>query len=165
VVRAGDRRARGAFRAAQHPLPSHAGRAQARPETAWRDHPRHPGQAEWLDRAGVQRVGRVVGVRDGLPQLDDGQVLDVTNVIWCTGFRHDFPWIDLPGFDEHGRPEHTRGVSSQVPGLYFLGLQFQFALASASLWGVGRDAAYLVMHLAKRPTVPEGAEHAAAAAA
>jgi putative flavoprotein involved in K+ transport len=103
---------------------------------------------KWLARAGVQRVGRVVGVHDGLPQLDDGQVLDVTNVIWCTGYRHDFPWIELaPAFDEHGSPVHARGVSAEVAGLYFIGLEFQFALASASLWGVARDAAYIVKHL------------------
>ena len=66
---------------------------------------------------------------------------------------HDFPWIDLPGFDEHGSPVHVRGVSTEVPGLFFLGLEFQYALASASLWGVGRDAAYVVKQLDKRPTV------------
>ena len=108
---------------------------------------------KWLARAGVQRVGRVVGVHDGLPQLDDGRVLDVTNVIWCTGYRHDFPWIDLgTAFDEHGSPVHARGVSSEVAGLYFIGLEFQFALASASLWGVARDAAYIVTHLDRHRT-------------
>jgi putative flavoprotein involved in K+ transport len=104
---------------------------------------------KWLERAGVQRVGRVVGVHDGLPQLDDGQVLDVTNVIWCTGFHHGYPWIDLPGMDEHGLPAHTRGVASEVPGLYFLGLEFQWALASTTLWGIARDAAYVVKQLDK----------------
>jgi putative flavoprotein involved in K+ transport len=108
---------------------------------------------KWLERAGVQRVNRVVGVHDGLPRLDDGQVLDVTNVIWCTGFRHDFPWIDLDaGFGADGRPLHTRGVSNAVAGLYFVGLEFQFALASASLWGVARDATYVVKHLDRRST-------------
>jgi putative flavoprotein involved in K+ transport len=106
---------------------------------------------KWLERAGVHRVGRVVGVHDGLPQLEDGQVLDVTNVIWCTGYRHDFPWIDLPCFDDHGAPLHSRGVSSVAPGLFFVGLEFQFALASASLWGVARDAAYVARQLVKRP--------------
>ncbi len=97
---------------------------------------------KWLAEAGVQRVGRVVGVHDGLPKLEDDQVLDVTNVIWCTGYRHDFPWIDLDtAFDEHGAPVHARGVSTEVAGLYFIGLEFQFALASASLWGpLGRQA-------------------------
>ncbi len=113
---------------------------------------------KWLARAGVQRVGRVVGVHDGLPQLDDGQVLDVTNVIWCSGFRHDFPWIDLDGaFDEDGWPVHARGVSTQVAGLYFIGLPFQFALASVSLWGVARDAAYVVKHLHRTATAQPAA--------
>lgn len=120
---------------------------------------------KWLERAGVQRVDRVVGVQDGLPQLQDGRVLDVTNVIWCTGFRHDFPWIELPGLDEHGQPAHRRGVSTEVPGLYFLGLQFQFALASASLWGVARDAAYVARQLSKQPTTPAELEQMAASAA
>jgi putative flavoprotein involved in K+ transport len=108
---------------------------------------------KWLARVGVQRVGRVVGVHDGLPQLEDGEVLDVANVIWCTGYRHDFPWIDLgTAFDEQGSPVHARGVSSEVVGLYFLGLEFQFALASASLWGVARDATYIVRHLDRHLT-------------
>lgn len=119
---------------------------------------------KWLARAGVQRVGRVVGVHDGLPQLDDGQVLDVANVIWCTGYRHDFPWIDIDtAFDEHGSPVHARGVCAQVPGLYFIGLEFQFALASASLWGVARDAAYIVKQLDRRPAT-ESADVATVAA-
>jgi putative flavoprotein involved in K+ transport len=108
---------------------------------------------KWLARAGVQRVGRVVGVHDGLPQLDDDQVLDVTNVIWCTGYRHEFPWIDLDAaFDEHGAALHARGVSSEVAGLFFIGLEFQFALASVSLWGVARDADYVVKHLDRTST-------------
>lgn len=106
---------------------------------------------KWLERAGVQRVGRVTGVHNGLPQLEDGQVLDVANVIWCTGYRHDFPWIDLPVFDDHGSPVHARGVASDVSGLFFLGLEFQFALASTTLWGIARDAAYVVRQLDKRP--------------
>jgi putative flavoprotein involved in K+ transport len=110
---------------------------------------------KWLERAGVRRVGRVVGVKDGLPLLDDGRVLDVATVIWCTGFRHDFPWIDLPGLDESGAPLHRRGVSADLPGLYFVGLPFQFALASASLWGVARDAAYVAEQLTRRPAAAD----------
>jgi putative flavoprotein involved in K+ transport len=122
---------------------------------------------KWLADAGVKRVGRVVGVQDGLPQLENGQVLDVTNVIWCTGHRHDFPWIDLDtAFDEHGTPVHSRGVSARVTGLYFIGLEFQFALASASLWGVARDAAYIITHLDRhRITQPADQSTVAATAA
>jgi putative flavoprotein involved in K+ transport len=100
--------------------------------------------------AGVTRVGKTVGVEDGSPVLEDGQVLDVTNVIWCTGFRHDLSWIDLPIFDEAGSPRHERGVVTTEPGLAFVGLPFQFAAASDVLPGVGRDAAYVVKRLAQR---------------
>ena len=62
-----------------------------------------------LAAAGVERVPRTAGVRDGLPVLEDGRVLDVANVIWCTGFRPDFSWIDLPVFDDDGAPCTTAG--------------------------------------------------------
>ena len=71
---------------------------------------------KWLQRTRVQRVGRVVGVQVGLPLLEDGQVLDVSNVIWCTGYHHDFPWIDLPSFDEHGSPVHVAECRAQCQG-------------------------------------------------
>ena len=60
--------------------------------------------------AGVERVPKTMGVRDGMPMLEDGRVLDVANVIWCTGFRHDLSWIDLPIFGEDGELVHERGV-------------------------------------------------------
>jgi putative flavoprotein involved in K+ transport len=100
--------------------------------------------------AGIRRVGRTVDARDGKPVLEDGQALDVTTVIWCTGFRHDLSWIDLPIFDNDGAPRHERGVATGEPGLYFVGLPFQFALASDVLPGVGRDAAFVVRQLDRR---------------
>jgi putative flavoprotein involved in K+ transport len=96
---------------------------------------------------GVDRVPRVVGVKEGLPLLEDGRVLDVANVIWCTGFRTDFGWIDLPAFDEDGRPKHERGVVESEPGLYFVGLIFQYSASSDVLPGVGRDAEHVVRHI------------------
>src|SRR5439155_552597 len=72
-----------------------------------------------LTAAGIERVGRVAGVRDGRPLLDDGRVLDVANVIWCTGYQPGFSWIDLPVFGEDGEPMHERGIVSSEPGLYF----------------------------------------------
>lgn len=103
---------------------------------------------------GVERVPRVVGVQRGLPVLEDGRVLDVANVIWCTGFRTDFGWIDLPAFDEAGRPKHDRGVVEAEPGLYFVGLIFQYAASSDVLPGVSRDAEYVVRHLTARSVQP-----------
>jgi putative flavoprotein involved in K+ transport len=103
-----------------------------------------------LAAAGIELVPRVVGVRDGLPELADGSVLDVANVVWCTGFRTDFSWIDLPVFDEHEQPLHVRGVVESEPGLYFLGLVFQYSFSSDVLPGRGRDAEYLAAHIARR---------------
>jgi putative flavoprotein involved in K+ transport len=103
-----------------------------------------------LTEAGADRVGRVVGLRNGLPLLDDDRVLDVPNVVWCTGFRDDFSWIDFPIFDENGKPRHERGVVEDEPGLYFVGLMFQYSVTSDVLPGVGRDAEYVAKHIASR---------------
>ena len=100
-----------------------------------------------LIRAGVERVPRVTGVRDGLPLLADGAVLDVANVIWCTGFVPDFSWIDLPVFDRDGEPRHERGVVRSEPGLYFIGLFFLSAGSSSLIGGVGRDARHIARHI------------------
>lgn len=100
--------------------------------------------------AGVERVPRVTGVEGGRPLLEDGRVLDVKNVVWCTGFRNDFGWIDLPVFDADGQPRHHRGVVESEPGLYFLGLVFQYSASSDVLPGRGRDARYIAKHLAAR---------------
>ena len=100
--------------------------------------------------AGIERVGKTVSVRNGLPVLEDGAVLDVTNVVWCTGFRHDLSWIDLPIFGEDGEPVHERGVATGQPGLYFVGLVFQYSAGSDVIPGVPRDARYVVNHLLSR---------------
>lgn len=105
---------------------------------------------KWLLAAGVERVPKTVGVRDGMPVVEDGTVLHVSNVIWCTGFRHDLSWIDLPIFGEDGEVLHERGVVTSEPGLYFVGLPFQFAASSDVLPGVGRDAKYVVKRLIAR---------------
>jgi putative flavoprotein involved in K+ transport len=77
-------------------------------------------------------------------------VLDVTNVIWCTGFTHGFSWIDLPIFGADGEPEYDRGVVPKAPGLYFVGLQFLYAMTSETIGGVGRDAKRTVTAIAAR---------------
>jgi putative flavoprotein involved in K+ transport len=98
----------------------------------------------------IERVARVSGVQEGLPRLEDDRVLDVPNIIWCTGFRTDFSWVDLPAFDEDGRPVHERGVVESVPGLYFAGLIFQYSLTSDVLPNGGRDAEYVARQIAAR---------------
>jgi putative flavoprotein involved in K+ transport len=111
-----------------------------------------------LIRAGVLRVPRVVGIRDGMPLLEDGRTLDVANVLWCTGFNPGFSWIDLPIFAPDGEPLHERGVVSREPGLYFVGLHFLFAFSSGMIQGVGRDAARIANLIVTR-----SAAHATAA--
>jgi putative flavoprotein involved in K+ transport len=97
-----------------------------------------------LVAAGIERVAKVEGARDGRPLLADGRVLDVTNVIWCTGFDPGFSWIRLPVFEDGGDPVHRSGVVPGMLGLYFVGLQFLHAMTSATVNGVGRDAERIV---------------------
>ncbi len=82
--------------------------------------------------------------------LADGRVVDVANVIWCTGFVPDFAWIDLPVFAEDGGPLHDRGVVGSEPGLYFVGLVFLYALNSSLVGGAGRDAEHIAKQIAAR---------------
>ena len=104
-----------------------------------------------LTAAGVERVtARAVGVRDGLPLLDDGRALDVANVIWCTGFKQDFGWIELPVTGDDGWPNERRGLVPSAPGLYFTGLAFQYAFSSMLILGAGRDAEYVAKHIIAR---------------
>jgi putative flavoprotein involved in K+ transport len=85
-----------------------------------RPHIRHGGapllryRRKDLLAAGVERtLARTTGVEEGRPVLDDGRVLDVQNVVWCTGFRRDFSWIDVPfEVEDDGYPVQYRGVST-----------------------------------------------------
>ncbi len=102
-----------------------------------------------LEAVGVERVlERTVGVEDGKPVLADGRVVDVANVIWCTGFRNDYGWIrfSLPTDDE-GFPEQERGAVPSSPGLYFVGLPFLHSFASMLIIGAGRDGKRIAKHI------------------
>jgi putative flavoprotein involved in K+ transport len=117
-----------------------------------------------LRAAGVERIlARTVGVQDGLPMLEDGRVLDVMNVVWCTGFRPDFSWIHFPiEVADDGYPVQYRGAASASPGLYFVGLPFLHSFASMLIGGAGRDAERVVEHLVSsrshERTTPAGDE-------
>jgi putative flavoprotein involved in K+ transport len=105
---------------------------------------------------GVELVLRVESVVDGKPRLADGRILDVAAVVWATGFRLDFGWIELPIFDDGGYPMHHRGVVDTAPGLYFLGLPFQYTPTSEHVGGVGKDAQYISEHIAARSLIRSG---------
>jgi putative flavoprotein involved in K+ transport len=105
---------------------------------------------EDLDAAGVSRIPRIAGVQEGKPVTTEGQTLDPKTVVWCTGFRPDYSWIDLPIVGTDGHPVHDRGVSPE-PGLFFMGLEFQFSVASATIQGLDQDARYLIRRLRSAP--------------
>jgi putative flavoprotein involved in K+ transport len=93
-----------------------------------------------LAAAGIQRVAKMSGVSNGLPILEDGRALDVANVIWCTGFGNGLSWIELPIFETNGEPRHQSGITSDEPGLYFVGLHFLHSFSSTMIHGIARDA-------------------------
>lgn len=113
-----------------------------------------------VERAGVVRLPRLSGAVDGKPTFDvgtsDGGTPapgavpggavpgDVRTIIWATGYRPAFGWIEGLPVDPLGWPATARGVVSEIPGLYFVGMPFQYALTSGLVGGVGRDAEYVV---------------------
>jgi putative flavoprotein involved in K+ transport len=100
-----------------------------------------------LRAAGIRRTARVAGVRQDRPVLADGEVVDVPNVIWCTGLRPDHRWLDPRALGRHGWPVHRFGISGTLPGLAFVGLPLQRAFGSGFLGGMSGDAAYVVDRL------------------
>jgi putative flavoprotein involved in K+ transport len=116
-----------------------------------------------LVKAGIERVPRVAGVSGGKPMLADGRVLDVTNVVWATGFHPGFSWIDLPIFGADGLPEHEGGEVPREPGLYFLGLHFLYSMSSEMIHGVGRDASRIAGRIAARAAHAAKVRHSRAA--
>ena len=91
---------------------------------------------------------RVTGASDNRLRLGDGTSLGVSSVLWCTGFRPDYRWIDIPGAsDAEGRPVHVRGASP-VAGLHWMGLPWQTRMNSGIIDGVDRDARTTVNRIA-----------------
>lgn len=121
---------------------------QIRKQIFTRGHPLVHFSYKDVKKAGVERVARVSGVRDGKPVLEkEDRVLDVANVVWATGYRPDFSWIDVPVFEQDGYPRHERGVVGESPGLYFLGLIFLHSLYSQLVYGTVRDSKHVAEHL------------------
>jgi putative flavoprotein involved in K+ transport len=102
--------------------------------------------------AGVKHVARLAGVTEGKPCLEGGRGVDVSAVVWCTGFRPSYEFLELPDcpFDSKGLPIAPHGIVGQIPGLYFVGLPFQVGLTSTLVGGADRDAALVVRHIAGR---------------
>ena len=105
-----------------------------------------------LAAAGVERVlERTVAAEGGKPVLADGRVVEVANVVWCTGFRNDYSWIKFPlPTEDDGYPAQRRGAVPSAPGLYFVGLPFLHSFASMLILGAGRDGKRVAQQIVSR---------------
>jgi putative flavoprotein involved in K+ transport len=84
--------------------------------------------------------------------LDDGRVLDVRNVVWCTGFRPDYSWMDVPiEMGDDGYPVQYHGAVASAPGLFFVGMLFLHSFTSMLIGGAGKDAERVVRQIAAQP--------------
>jgi putative flavoprotein involved in K+ transport len=135
------------FRLLQKTVESRLGRRMRERDTLIGSTPR-----ELRRRYGVELKPRVVGASGRTIRFADGSELEVDAVIWATGYRPDHSWIELPVFDAHGRVVHRRGVTN-VPGLYFLGLTWQYTRGSALIGWVKDDAEFIAEQIAARQAV------------
>lgn len=102
---------------------------------------------EQIAAAGVEFTPRLTGVKSGKLQVEGGRALPADGVIWATGFKPDYRWINIPLFDASGYPRHKRGIVSEAPGLFFIGLHFQTGITSSLMGGVGADAKYITSQI------------------
>ena len=124
-------------------------RLETRGDPIVRPHPR-----DLARQYGVKIYGRVEAVDDAHLRFADGQALPMgkISVLWCSGYKPDYGWIEnLRGpvsLDRRGYPIHDRGVVEDSSGLYFVGLRYQYTVASHDIYGVGRDAEHVAGHIA-----------------
>ena len=98
---------------------------------------------------GIKRIPKITAVKNGLPVDENNEMIDVKNIIWCTGFYPAYSWIDIPIF-KNKEPMQDRGVVKNEPGLYFVGIHFLYSLSSAMIHGVQRDAEHVVSIIVSR---------------
>lgn len=115
---------------------------------------------DYIERAGIDAPEEAPYVPCWAPESDP-ETLDLTaeqvgSIIWCTGFRMDFSFVDAPVFDGRGYPGHDRGIAKH-DGLYFIGLPWLYTWGSGRFAGVARDAAHIVSHITEtlQPVAPE----------
>jgi putative flavoprotein involved in K+ transport len=97
---------------------------------------------EILSRENVVTVGRTKDALDNEVVFDNKKVTSIKNIIWATGYRPNFKWIEGLELDADNYPKNYRGVSN-IEGLYFIGLPWMYTRGSATLGGVSKDASYL----------------------
>jgi putative flavoprotein involved in K+ transport len=139
----------------------HLGLISAPLETSWRGRTQRgelligASLGQLAARHGIELLDRAVDAEGRTVRFEDGATLDVDAVVWATGYRPDYSWIDLPILDDRGVPRHRRGVT-ESPGLYFLGMYHQYSRGSALIAFVRHDAAYIAEHIGHRRSQLEG---------
>ena len=101
-----------------------------------------------LDATPCADADLIPEISDPLSELDL-DAAGVRSIIWATGFRVAYDWIDLDVFDSSGEPIHRGGISAH-PGLHFLGLRWLTKYKSFFIYGVGEDATRLAAHISSR---------------
>lgn len=101
-------------------------------------------------RNNITCVGRTLDANEKTIVFEKQKATDIKNIVWATGFKPNFNWIDGIELDESSYPKNYRGVSETIDGLYFLGLPWLYTRGSATLGGVKKDAKYLKKYLFKK---------------
>ncbi len=112
---------------------------------------------EWVAREGVdyplEEDAKIIGPDPECltnPTLEvDLAAEGISTIIWATGYRQDFDWLEVDSFDAKGAPLHHQGVS-KVEGVYFLGLPWLSMRGSSFIWGVYVDAERIAGEIVKR---------------
>ncbi|MGG6230443.1 flavin-containing monooxygenase [Tenacibaculum sp. SDUM215027] len=104
---------------------------------------------EILSRENVITVGRTKDALDNEVVFENKKVTSIKNIIWATGYRPNFKWIEGLELDSDNYPKNYRGVSN-IEGLYFIGLPWMYTRGSATLGGVSKDASYLADIISKK---------------
>jgi putative flavoprotein involved in K+ transport len=115
-----------------------------------------------LGKHGIGIRPRVVSGSGRTVTFDDGTSADHEAIVWATGYRIDHSWIEIPEVkDERGQVRHVRGVT-ESPGLYMLGMTWQYTRTSALLGWVGDDAGFLADRIEETTQTPAGVAELAA---
>ena len=104
---------------------------------------------EILARKNVITVGRTKDALNEEIVFEKDTITSIKNIVWATGYRPNFKWIEGLELDEDNYPKNYRGVSN-IDGLYFIGLPWMFTRGSATLGGVSKDANYLANIIQKK---------------
>ncbi|GAA4838226.1 NAD(P)/FAD-dependent oxidoreductase [Algivirga pacifica] len=102
-----------------------------------------------LRKENIIPVGRAINADEQSITFEKDRINNIKNIVWATGYRPNFSWIQGLELDKHGYPKNHRGVSA-IEGLYFIGLPWMHTRSSATLGGVSEDAAYLADIIQKK---------------